>query len=104
MRYIFLVIVFTFNLISLQAQTTEQDTVVLLPYPNPVTDWLTIPATATTIIVEFFDSKGLFIDAKLSSGYEEHVLNVSFLYSGFYLLRVYDEPNYVLYRIIKLTN
>jgi hypothetical protein len=75
----------------------------VLPYPNPVIDIITIPVTGVCT-VEIYDIKGSLLVSEKTSGQDEHKLDVSFLNSGIYMLRIYDGANYVNFKILKINN
>jgi len=73
----------------------------VLPYPNPVNDWITIPATGVRTFIEIYDIKGICVLSETLSEQNEYQLNISFLNAGIYMLKVYDETNNFNYKIIK---
>ena len=74
----------------------EKDNSVKLLYPNPVSDWLTLPCTGENVRVEIYDLKGARLFSGLVAG-EDCRLNVSFLNTGVYMVGVDGER----YKIIK---
>ena len=74
----------------------EKDNSVKLLYPNPVSDWLTLPCAGENVRVEIYDLKGARLFSGLVSD-EDCRLNVSFLNTGVYMVGVDGER----YKIIK---
>jgi len=71
----------------------------IFPYPNPVTDWITIPDFENKVMTEIFDLQGIKVLSK--SFLENNRLNISFLSPGSYIMVVYSEKKIIKYRIVK---
>jgi len=67
------------------------------PYPNPVNDLLSFPCNGEPIRVEIYDLKGTRLYTEMLSGEDTCQLDVSFLNTGLYLVRVDGET----YKIAK---
>ena len=73
----------------------------LLPYPNPVSDILTIPGTGSSMRVEIYDLRGTLILSEILLEQDTNCLNISSLDAGIYVLSVYGETGTFNYKFVK---
>jgi len=72
-----------------------------LLYPNPVNDLLSISCSGNNTQVEIYDLSGTQLFFVTLLGEETHLLDVSFLNSGIYMVRVSNKMGVGNYKIIK---
>ena len=72
-----------------------------LLYPNPVDDLLAIPCSGNSTQVEIYDLNGTQLFFTTLLGEETHLLNVSFLNAGTYMVSMSNKTGVVNCKIIK---
>ena len=87
----------SWEIVDISSGITEKEDAIKQPYPNPINDRLTVPCKGETVRVEIYNLYGTRLFCGFVSGNGACQLNVSFLNSGIYILKVDGQT----YKIIK---